>query len=307
MILCLFANVFAYNQQQKLTNRNTAIIFAATTTIKSAPDNSGTDLFILHEGTKVKITNQLGDWREVETADGNIGFTKSVGLGGVTDASKTPNGQYAAATPITAAAVASTNYVFSYWTATGVPAGFDVNNAASQTFNMPTSAVTLKANFTRVYAFSKSASAGGSVSGTGNGNLQANASVSVTATPSSGYAFKNWTVVGTAPAGFDVNASTQTFAMPESALTLKANFVQTYAFSTVAGPGGIVYTTSANASLVAGTVITVAAIPNNGYVFTNWTVVTGTLPAGFDVNKRINQTFTMPTVGLRLKANFSPL
>ncbi|MDR0832729.1 MAG: BatD family protein [Candidatus Symbiothrix sp.] len=77
LILCLFANIFAYNQQQKLTNKDTAIIFAATTTIKSAPDTSGTDLFILHEGTKVKITNQLGNWREIETADGNKGWIQT--------------------------------------------------------------------------------------------------------------------------------------------------------------------------------------------------------------------------------------
>ncbi|MDR2682936.1 MAG: tetratricopeptide repeat protein, partial [Dysgonamonadaceae bacterium] len=60
LILCLSANVFAYNQKKKLTHRTTAIIFSATTTIKSAPDNSGTDLFILHEGTKVQVTNRLG-------------------------------------------------------------------------------------------------------------------------------------------------------------------------------------------------------------------------------------------------------
>ena len=77
LVLCLFANIFATNQQQKLTKKNTAIIFAATITIKSTPDTSGTDLFILHEGTKVKITNRLGDWREIETADGNIGWIQS--------------------------------------------------------------------------------------------------------------------------------------------------------------------------------------------------------------------------------------
>jgi tetratricopeptide (TPR) repeat protein len=77
LVICLFTNIFAYNQKQKLTHRTTAIIFSATTTIKSAPDNSGTDLFILHEGTKVKITNQLGDWNEIETADGNVGWIKS--------------------------------------------------------------------------------------------------------------------------------------------------------------------------------------------------------------------------------------
>ena len=77
LILCLSANIFAYNQKQKLTHRNTAIIFSPTTTLKSSPDNSGTDLFILHEGTKVTVKNKFGEWNEIETADGNVGWIKS--------------------------------------------------------------------------------------------------------------------------------------------------------------------------------------------------------------------------------------
>jgi tetratricopeptide (TPR) repeat protein len=76
LVLCIIANVFAFEQKKKLTHRNTAIIFAPTTTIKSSPDNSGTDLFILHEGSKVDITNELGEWNEIETADGNVGWIK---------------------------------------------------------------------------------------------------------------------------------------------------------------------------------------------------------------------------------------
>jgi tetratricopeptide (TPR) repeat protein len=77
LILTVFGNVFAYNQKKRLTQRNTAIIYVQTTTIKSSPDSSGTDLFILHEGTKVTVKSKLGNWNEVETADGNIGWIKS--------------------------------------------------------------------------------------------------------------------------------------------------------------------------------------------------------------------------------------
>jgi tetratricopeptide (TPR) repeat protein len=77
LVFCLLANVFAYNQKKKLTERNTAIIFSPTVTIKSSPDNSGTDLFILHEGTKVEVKSKLGEWNEIETADGNVGWINS--------------------------------------------------------------------------------------------------------------------------------------------------------------------------------------------------------------------------------------
>ena len=58
-------------------NRNHAIVFVPTVTIKSSPDASGTDLFILHEGTKVFIKSKLGDWSEIEMEDGNVGWIPS--------------------------------------------------------------------------------------------------------------------------------------------------------------------------------------------------------------------------------------
>ncbi|MDR1682224.1 MAG: tetratricopeptide repeat protein [Candidatus Symbiothrix sp.] len=76
LVFCLMFNTFTYNQKKKLTQRNTAIIFAATITIKSTPDSSGADLFILHAGTKVELINPMGEWFEIETADGNVGWVK---------------------------------------------------------------------------------------------------------------------------------------------------------------------------------------------------------------------------------------
>ena len=73
-IVVIFANVFAYNQKNELLNRNGAIVFAPTVTVKSSPDNSGTDLFVLHEGTKVFIRSSVGDWNEIVLEDGNVGW-----------------------------------------------------------------------------------------------------------------------------------------------------------------------------------------------------------------------------------------
>ncbi|MDR1116538.1 MAG: tetratricopeptide repeat protein [Tannerella sp.] len=73
-VAVIFINIFAYNQKEELVNRNGAIIFSPTVTIKSSPDNSGTDLFVLHEGTKVFIRSTVGDWHEIEFENGNIGW-----------------------------------------------------------------------------------------------------------------------------------------------------------------------------------------------------------------------------------------
>lgn len=81
-IICLIfvvsANIFAYNQKNRLIKRDVAIIFAPTVTIKSSPDQSGKDLIVLHEGTKVLIKSKLGEWTEIELEDGrNVGWIKN--------------------------------------------------------------------------------------------------------------------------------------------------------------------------------------------------------------------------------------
>ncbi len=65
---------FSYSQKKKLENRNQAIIFAPSVTIKGSPDESGTDLFLLHEGTKVKVLETLGEWANIQVSDGNEGW-----------------------------------------------------------------------------------------------------------------------------------------------------------------------------------------------------------------------------------------
>jgi SH3-like domain-containing protein len=45
-----------------------------TVTVKSSPSEKGTNLFVIHEGLKVRVTDKLGDWLEVRLADGNKGW-----------------------------------------------------------------------------------------------------------------------------------------------------------------------------------------------------------------------------------------
>lgn len=65
---------FAAKQKARLVNHNFAIVMQPTATAKSSPSEKGTNLFVIHEGLKVKITDKLGDWVEVMLADGNKGW-----------------------------------------------------------------------------------------------------------------------------------------------------------------------------------------------------------------------------------------
>jgi magnesium-transporting ATPase (P-type) len=72
--------IFAYHQNKNVYDNEWAIILSPSITIKGSPDSSGTDLFQLHEGTKVKIIDQLGEWKEIRLSDGNIGWLRDEDL-----------------------------------------------------------------------------------------------------------------------------------------------------------------------------------------------------------------------------------
>ena len=77
-IVALFFTIIsilcAYTRYEVETSKSEAIVFSQTVKIKSSPDSSGNDLFILHEGTKVNIKSTLGEWVEISTSDGNSGW-----------------------------------------------------------------------------------------------------------------------------------------------------------------------------------------------------------------------------------------
>lgn len=77
LFIVIFSNVFAKHQKEELVDRTGGIVFSPTVTVKSSPDASGTDLFILHEGTKVFVKSTLGQWSEIELEDGNVGWMPS--------------------------------------------------------------------------------------------------------------------------------------------------------------------------------------------------------------------------------------
>lgn len=78
LLFFLLANLFAWQQKQSLTHRRGAIIMQSAVSVKSTPSQNGTDLFILHEGTRVTITDSsMRDWREVRVADGKKGWVET--------------------------------------------------------------------------------------------------------------------------------------------------------------------------------------------------------------------------------------
>lgn len=68
--------IFAKQQKKHMELRSEAIVMEGSVTVKSSPDESGTELFIIHEGTKVSIKSSLNQWVEISLLDGNVGWVK---------------------------------------------------------------------------------------------------------------------------------------------------------------------------------------------------------------------------------------
>ena len=57
-----------------ITQNNGAIIITPTVTVKSSPSISGKNLFVVHEGLKVTITDSINNWKEIKLSDGKQGW-----------------------------------------------------------------------------------------------------------------------------------------------------------------------------------------------------------------------------------------
>ena len=75
LAVTILANLFANQQKDELTNRNSAIVINPSVTVRSTPSESGTSLFILHEGHKVGVKDgSMKDWKEIRLEDGKVGW-----------------------------------------------------------------------------------------------------------------------------------------------------------------------------------------------------------------------------------------
>ncbi len=78
LLVFIVSNIFAFHQRYALTHRTGAIVIKSAVNVKSTPSKNGTDLFILHEGTRVTITDSsMRGWREVRVADGKEGWLET--------------------------------------------------------------------------------------------------------------------------------------------------------------------------------------------------------------------------------------
>lgn len=72
--LGLVSLFMAFQAQSNAKNMQYAIIFSAEVGVHAAPNLSSDEVFMLHEGTKTRVTEENGEWLRIVLADGKEGW-----------------------------------------------------------------------------------------------------------------------------------------------------------------------------------------------------------------------------------------
>lgn len=73
-VVMLMAMNFAAEGRREALHSKDAVVMLSAAPVKSSPNNSSKDIFVIHEGTRVMVLDRLGEWCQVSIADGNKGW-----------------------------------------------------------------------------------------------------------------------------------------------------------------------------------------------------------------------------------------
>lgn len=77
IVLAIACISFSLWQRSDYFKADDAIVMSPVCSVKSAPGNGDSqDLFILHEGSGVRVLDEVGEWRNIELSDGRQGWLK---------------------------------------------------------------------------------------------------------------------------------------------------------------------------------------------------------------------------------------
>ena len=78
LLLAIMSLSFSLWQKNDYMKSDKAIVMRPVSSVKSSPSSEASqDLFVLHEGTKVDILDQVGSWSNIELADGRQGWIRT--------------------------------------------------------------------------------------------------------------------------------------------------------------------------------------------------------------------------------------
>jgi len=78
-LLTLSISLFVVKINREATLKS-GVIIEQVVTVKSSPDPQSTDSFVIHEGLKVNLEDQLDNWVKIRLADGKVGWIENSSL-----------------------------------------------------------------------------------------------------------------------------------------------------------------------------------------------------------------------------------
>lgn len=72
--LTLLSVGITHQKYKAFVQHKEAIVFSPSLTVKSQPSDSSVDIFVIHEGTKVQVLDEVGEWRKIKIQNGSIGW-----------------------------------------------------------------------------------------------------------------------------------------------------------------------------------------------------------------------------------------
>ena len=67
-----------WKQVRSLEQQRSAVILNSSVYVKSSPDEDASNVFMLHEGTRIDVLDSLSEWSKVRIANGNVGWMKTL-------------------------------------------------------------------------------------------------------------------------------------------------------------------------------------------------------------------------------------
>ncbi len=74
LLLTVISTLFMYSRIHNIRDHESAIIMMHNVNARSSPDTQSTNVFVLHEGTKVMVTDSIKDWKEIRISNGIKGW-----------------------------------------------------------------------------------------------------------------------------------------------------------------------------------------------------------------------------------------
>lgn len=81
LILLVIVGIFMFQRHDIETSHNYGIVTEESMEVFAAPYSGATELFVVHEGTKVRILDYENEWLRIELIDGKQGWVLSKNIG----------------------------------------------------------------------------------------------------------------------------------------------------------------------------------------------------------------------------------